>query len=657
MDDIGILAFAASAILLVLSSAKLARRFALQPGEFFWLFLASAALQLGALSSVTSALGHLTPSAWLAAQVIVLVCCSFFRSRGDLHHPAITPSTIFSGSAFRNLGQHRLLTLALASVIVLSAIEQLRTSLLLDWDAKMYHASRVLYWIQNRSVFPFLTHDDRQVAFPFGSELFFLWPVLFTREEVIGRLIFWLGYPLSVAALYLLLRELAVKKGGALAGALVFATTPIVVASSVGLKPELWFSVFLLGAAFWAVRTQMCSEDTSRNALFSTLFFALATNVRPTALVLFPLIIILPLLGLSRISRESVLKASVLGIAAGALLSGLLITFGYNLKRDGNILGPESLRRTCSSDLSVRQVYTHAVRLPFLLLEFPAVPFPHVRERLGLLGNKLISELGAAEPLRLEVGQGWPGRFVYSVPEYATRFSLGGVIWLPVLLFGMGRLGKEFMATGTRARIGPMSVLVLLDAALVSGSVFLVRWMVHSRVPERFLVAPYALGMAIATAMVAHNIASRRWLARLLGVIVAILTCSSLALQVNRITQGPSSEPSLRGDSFENILKAIPIGSHILLVAGQNCTDYSLFAPWARYGNEVRSWGQLPFDSTRMKQEIENERITHVLINNDQLSPSIGADNMVVWLARNGNARETPVGDGMHLFEITNNRN
>ena len=38
------------------------------------------------------------------------------------------------------------------------------------------------YWIQNQSVFPFATHNERQNIVPFGSELFFLWPVLLTKS-------------------------------------------------------------------------------------------------------------------------------------------------------------------------------------------------------------------------------------------------------------------------------------------------------------------------------------------------------------------------------------------------------------------------------------------------------------------------------------------
>src|SRR6185295_252421 len=75
-------------------------------------------------------------------------------------------------------------------MLALSAITQIATPIHTG-DEKMYHASRVIYWIQNQSVFPFATHNDRQNITPFGSELFFLWPVLLTKTELIGRFVFW----------------------------------------------------------------------------------------------------------------------------------------------------------------------------------------------------------------------------------------------------------------------------------------------------------------------------------------------------------------------------------------------------------------------------------------------------------------------------------
>src|ERR1017187_9875133 len=77
-----------------------------------------------------------------------------------------------------------MLTVALAT-LALSAVTQIATPIH-SGDEMMYHASRVLYWIQHQTVFPFVTHNDRQTLLPFGSELLFLWRCYSRRRRSRG---------------------------------------------------------------------------------------------------------------------------------------------------------------------------------------------------------------------------------------------------------------------------------------------------------------------------------------------------------------------------------------------------------------------------------------------------------------------------------------
>src|SRR5262249_34555636 len=148
--------------------------------------------------------------------------------------------------------------------VLCSAVSQAWTPIL-GTDERMYHASRVIYWIQHHSLLPYETHNDRQTVFTFGSELFFLWPVLLTNTEAIARMVFWLGYPLAAIGAYILLRTLRLTPTGAMAGALVLVSTPIVAESSLGLKPELWSMVFILGTGYWAAQICLRPDDCVRS--------------------------------------------------------------------------------------------------------------------------------------------------------------------------------------------------------------------------------------------------------------------------------------------------------------------------------------------------------------------------------------------------------
>ena len=382
-------------------------------------------------------------------------------------------------------------------LIILSGISQLATPINIC-DDRMYHASRVLYWIQHRSVFPYISHNDRQTVSPFGSELFFLWPVLLTRAESIGRMVFWLAYPGVAIGQYWLLRSLRLSRGLALLGGLILLSTPLVADSAIGLKPEMWTVMALLGTAYWAVAICMNPERIEAKCFFLGLFAILSVNMRPTALALLPSIAIVPFCARSAVRPLLRVRGLSSGLLCGAALSSLIIPVGFNLVRYHNPLGRAALRNVVGADISPIQLYTHAVRLPFLLLELPevAVP-PSVLARLDTVANQIISALGAGAPLALENERPWPGKFSYRAPERATRFSIWGMFWIPVLGFAVWLLLREALATWPEVNLTPIPTLTLLAVPLLVAILFGTRWMANSAVPDRFLIGPYALMLPI----------------------------------------------------------------------------------------------------------------------------------------------------------------
>jgi hypothetical protein len=228
--------FALSALLLIWTSLLIARSISPAAAERFWIFVAAICLQLGAITTLSSVFSQLNRTFWLASQILLFAVVIYFGRR--LHtSPRVSEGPIPPTS----------LALLICSVtlIALSGISQIATPIHIG-DEKMYHASRVIYWIQHQSTFPYETHNDRQTVFTFGSELFFLWPVLLTRSELIGRMVFWLGFPCAAVGQYFLLRVMKLNRSLALIGVLILISTPIVNRSSVGLKPEMWTVVALL---------------------------------------------------------------------------------------------------------------------------------------------------------------------------------------------------------------------------------------------------------------------------------------------------------------------------------------------------------------------------------------------------------------------------
>jgi hypothetical protein len=663
------LIFCLSFLLLVWPALRLSERLASTTAERFWLFVGANMLQLGAITSLTSAIHQLRPAAWILSQVVICIIVVYFTGGLGSFGLDQRGQRWREGSAKWKAFMVSLSPVALAvlmctcGLIILSAISQLATPIYIG-DEKMYHASRVLYWIQHRSVFPYISHNDRQTVTPFGSELFFLWPVLLTRTESVGRMVFWLAYPGVAIGQYWLLRSLRLSRGLALLGGLILLSTPLVADSAIGLKPEMWTVMALLGTAFWAVAICMNPERIEAKCFFLGLFAILSVNTRPTALALLPSIAIVPFCARTAVRPLLRVRGLTLGLLCGVALSSLMIPVGFNLVRDHDPLGRAAVRNVVGADISPIQLYTHAVRLPFLLLELPdvAVP-PSVLARLDTVGNQTISALGAGAPLALEDERPWPGKFSYRLPERATRFSIWGVLWIPVLGFAVWLLLREALVTWPEVNLTSIPILTLLAVPLLVAILFGTRWMASSAVPDRFLIGPYALMLPIGLALAGTYISGGKYGEAVALLVVAFGVYQPLRAEIyNAVHSVVSPVTAAEVDQpFQEALDSIPDGSHILFVGNQDAPDYPLFAPRTRYANSVISWGKTPFDAERMQSLIQSEQITHVLVQHDQRvwfhwDPSVSTGEMVAWLPHQPDIREVPLSTPhMRLFQTASN--
>jgi hypothetical protein len=648
MNTVGYFGFACSFVLLGFISIRVALTLGSSAAERFWIAVAAAALQLGTLGTLLSFLGQLTPTGWLIAHggLTVFACLVFHRR----FYPSPAPLALRPHPATSRWSQWFGVMIAglLVLVLALSAAAQALTPIL-GFDERMYHASRVLYWIENRSLLSYVTHNDRQVVFPFGSELFFAWPVLFTRAEVVGRMVFWLGLPLSALGVFTLIRELRLSRTTAAAWTLLFVLTPTVFYHSARLKPALWVAAFVLGTGFWLVRAYQAPSARARALGFAGLFGALSVNAHTTSLALVPpLLLAALLLGRGGWPRLRVALSPLAGLAVGVLCSGLIVTLAGNLRSSGHPFGSKALRAVHHPDFSPRQIYTHAVRVPFFLLELPQVPGRELRQPLEWWGNRLIDRLDADRPLPLEGPGDWPGHYSFEVNRHATRYSLLGLLWCPMLAAAAAGVGITAARRGLRYRPAPGAALVLLLLPYWAAVVFLVRWLKNG--PERFWIPPFALAVPV----LAWVLARARWEGRvsrgLTCLVAGWAVWCSLHDRIEELTIRLRQPlvPARPEGLFPEVMPHVPAGACVLLVGHQDAWDYDLFVPEQGYPNQVVSWGKVPFDPARMRQMIDDHRVTHILIQDDvavgfQWHPWIATAPMVSWLSAQPGMREIPL--------------
>jgi hypothetical protein len=650
--------FGLSALLLICTSLLVACWISPKSAERFWIFVATICLQLGAIKALGSVFSELNRTFWITSQVLLFIVVVYFGRR--LRQSSEASKSGSKPTAFAGALSSSGLALLICSVVLiaLSGIAQIATPIHIG-DEKMYHASRVIYWIQHQSAFPFESHNDRQTMFTFGSELFFLWPVLLTKSELVGRAIFWLGYPCAATGLYCLLRILKLSRSLALFGVLILVSTPLVSSSSVGLKPELWTVVVLLGTAYWAVAICIDSERIETKCFMLGVFTLLSINMRPLALALIPGIVAVPLCTRNAIRPLIRLRAVAAGGLSGLMLSALLIPFGFNLIRYHNIIGSEPLRKILAPPFSAAQLWTHAVRLPFLLLELPETEPASLRAGVSAWGNLAISAAGAAAPLPLEGDGPWPGKYSYELPQRASKFSLWGILWIPTMVVALWLLARDVRFTWPRVKLGPVSALTLLAAPLLAATAFGTRWMTASTAPDRFLIGPYALALPIGVALLGNYVYGRRFAEALAIIVVAFAVYQPLGVQASIAAHAVVSpmSPSEVDEPFHEALNSIPIGSCILFVGNQDAPDYPLFSPRAHYANRVLPWGQAPFEPQRALSLMQSQHVTHVLLQNDQRvvffwDSGVNTVEMVAWLTHQPGIRELPLSTPhMRLFE------
>jgi hypothetical protein len=665
------MSFAISALLLAWSSLRIAHRLSASGADRFWIVLGSLMLQLGGITTLASLVGHLNPLAWLLIQG--LICALVAMATGGLRTlwPAqgmtapirhLAASIAAFGSTLSPAGQLILMMIVMA--IGLSAVMQLATPIV-GFDEKMYHASRVIYWMQHQSVLPFTTHNIRQHLVPFGSELFFLWPILFAKVEWLGRLVFWLAYPLAAAGQYLLLRRLSLGPTFALAGALVLVSTPLVASSAIGLKPELWSVVALLGAAYWAVSSTLDGPGQAARLFLLGAFTVLAINVRSFPVAVLPSLLLIAFWSGQCGKLRQRLQALAAGLASAAALSGLLIPLIANTLVYHHPMGPAEIRHIVQADVTPRVLYTHAVRFGFLLLELPDLPLPSAaRAQFSEAANEAILNVDAGAPLLWEDERPWPGRYVYTLPDVAKRFSLWGLLWIPTIVGAMILLLRNVATGWPSARLTPVSALAVIALPLLAAILFGARWMTQAEVPARFLVGPYSLFVALGIAMIGSRLSASRLALAIAALLLAYAAYQPIRTQLKDASGALAKPVGMKAinEPFEEVLELIPAGARILLVGNQDALDYPLFAPAAAYANRVISWGTDPFNAERMRQLIASEGITHVVVQNDsqvsfQWFPAVDTRDMVGWLAQSSGLRTVALSTPrMRLFEVAGAR-
>jgi len=158
-----------------------------------------------------------------------------------------------------------------------------------NFDSMTYHMSRVMHWIQNRSVEYYPTHITRQIYMPPGASYIVAHFQILAGGDLFATSVQWLAFVGSILGVSLITKEL-IGDRAQWVSMLICATIPMAIAQSTTTQTDLVTSFWLVCFTYFLFKFQ----QHDRSDLFwmaASLGLAIAT--KPTAVVFgFPLLVV-----------------------------------------------------------------------------------------------------------------------------------------------------------------------------------------------------------------------------------------------------------------------------------------------------------------------------------------------------------------------------
>lgn len=575
-----------SGCLLVWTGIRVTGSIARRPADAFWCLVIVVHLQIGAIVQALSLIHSLHWYGFLCCQGIVALAVYFLM-------PKKAPSPAFLDLKSQLTGTERLLILMAAAVVLVHFLIRLHQPIFIG-DVLNYHASRPLYWMQHQTIAAYPTMNDRQTVFAFGADLLFLWPILFAKTELFGRMTFWCCFPLTGVGVFLAMRAMNASRAVSLLGANIILTLPIVFFFGLTMEPMMWVAFFALATCYWSCRLVQ-NDGNPVVAIFGIGISAvLAGSMKNTGMALIPggvLVIGLNVLA-CRSPRQPALKSLLrsggcfaAALAVGLLFSGLGFLLVQNLLLFGNPLSSQGNIHNNIAEFSPYQVYVHSARLAATFME-TAVPI--LNGALAKAVNTALHLIRADIPLPEEMATVWIGHYHYplmSWPYYGT-FGLAGLFTIAITatLAVRGLLHLRRPAGAFHFGAGmEKAAFAIPGLTLLLGTTYLLRWIGTG---TRSFLAP---GMICIITLALTYISAQFIWKPLRALIIAAALCFWTAFLLKQASTLDMilANRGFRWDHIRYTLKRphtlvenhVPSDATLVMMVDANFQDYTVFGP------------------------------------------------------------------------------
>ncbi len=400
----------------------------------------------------------------------------------------------FSGLKFQRLPFARLLSaarksqwLAILTALLIAGVVYTYTrhaQLILlvppdNMDSLTYHLSRVGYWLQYKSFYPWPTPTFGQVGWPMNAELGLLWTILWWGTDQLTGFVQWATIPAIMIGIYGLTRFLRYSRWQAVVVALLWATLTQVLIQSSTTQNDLVTASFWVGTVYFfsaGLRTR-----NSTHFILSGIAFGLAMGTKSTSLIAVPGLVIAVAVVILLCHRQKGFKTSLFRWTVACLL-GFLFLGSYTYLQDnivfGNPLGPVSFQKSILGlpakpliAAYAQRVRDNLGRFTYQLVDFSPLPFDlasRINPVKAAFFAPIFQVLGIStqNPETTEYGAGFDLQYVNGLDQDASWFGPLATFLMVAVVYQGYRAVRRGDALRFILVLTPMAFLVVHSAAL-----------------------------------------------------------------------------------------------------------------------------------------------------------------------------------------------
>ena len=210
---------------------------------------------------------------WSVINVIAVIILSVIAKRERICFKTIVSQLSFFNK--KHLNWINIFTVCICFIAVIMAL----FTVPYNWDSMTYHMTRIVHWIQNRSVAHYVCHDISQISVQPLSEFVNLHVyILSGNTDYFVNLLQTFSYIISIALVYVISFKIGCNQLFSSLAALVFATTPIAFSEALNTQVDVYSGLWLLVFVYFILEFTSKSQKLCWNGEMLIKLLALGTS-------------------------------------------------------------------------------------------------------------------------------------------------------------------------------------------------------------------------------------------------------------------------------------------------------------------------------------------------------------------------------------------